>query len=74
MAQLHETGYGRKLLEHDIPSISESLSKIADELSSSNKNKFIEFMEYEEALTTDLQSKHRIRSKLEALGIWKPII
>lgn len=32
MAQLHETLYGKKLLEHDIPEIAKQLKRIADAL------------------------------------------
>lgn len=32
MAQLHETLYGKKLLEHDIPEIVKQLKRIADAL------------------------------------------
>ena len=44
MPQLHETMYGRKLLEHDIPEISRQLKRIADLLEktlekSENKSK-----------------------------------
>ena len=35
MAELHETMYGRKLLEHDIPEISRQLKRIADLLEKS---------------------------------------
>jgi len=36
MARLHETMYGKKLLEGDIPSIRESLRMIAEELKRAN--------------------------------------
>ena len=36
MAQLHETMYGKRLLEHDIPEINKSLRMIADELKRAN--------------------------------------
>jgi hypothetical protein len=32
MAELHETMYGKKLLEHDIPEIHRQLKRIADSL------------------------------------------
>jgi len=32
MAELHETMYGKKLLEHDIPEIHRQLKRIADTL------------------------------------------
>ena len=32
MPQLHETGYGRRLFEHDLPEIHRQLSRVADVL------------------------------------------
>jgi RNase adaptor protein for sRNA GlmZ degradation len=50
MAELHETMYGRKLLEHDIPEISRQLKRIADLLEKSlnqdaEKEKLVKFKE-----------------------------
>ena len=45
MPHLHETGYGRKLLEHDIPQISRSLETIAKEvkrIADINENSYLE--------------------------------
>lgn len=39
MLQLHETMYGKKLLEGDIPNIVQSLQKISRELEDSNQLK-----------------------------------
>ncbi len=36
MAELHETMMGRKFFEHDIPEISRTLNKIAEELKRAN--------------------------------------
>jgi len=50
MAELHETLYGKKLLEHDIPEISRQLKRIADLLEKSlnqdaEKEKLVKFKE-----------------------------
>lgn len=37
MVQLHETRYGQKLLEKDIPEIAKQLKRIADALEKQNK-------------------------------------
>lgn len=39
MVQLHETRYGQKLLEKDIPEIAKQLKRIADALEKQNQNK-----------------------------------
>lgn len=38
MAELHETMYGKKLLEGDIPRIAKALERIATALENQNKN------------------------------------
>lgn len=45
MAQLHETMYGRKLLEHDIPEIYKQLKRIADAMEKANQLKDTELKE-----------------------------
>ena len=37
MAQLHETGYGRRLFEHELPQLNKSLERIATALENLSK-------------------------------------
>jgi hypothetical protein len=39
MAQLHETGYGRKFFDRDLPNLIKALNKIGDELERANNLK-----------------------------------
>ena len=39
MPQLHETGYGRRLFEHELPELNRNLKRIADALEKLNEEK-----------------------------------
>ena len=87
MPQLHETLMGRKLIEHTLPELVAQIRRVADNLEQpiieakgcpSSKadlqgqyDELVEFLEYEEAYTTDRNTQTRIRKKLEQLGIWQ---
>ena len=63
MAELHETGYGRRLLEHDMPTISRSLETIAKELkriADINENSYLEGKKDQ----SFLMSQHVFNTKL----------
>jgi hypothetical protein len=45
MPHLHETMFGRKLLEHDIPEISRALQQIAREMHTANELKKYELID-----------------------------